>query len=737
MRILPGIGCGLLIVSMLGCGDGGSDGGGGPASGTGSGQPKQAESHLRMIEALADVEAREPDENVYLGDRVYRALIRQMSDESFGVSKFVRVNRRMSLSIEALRLGKEQEAIDFLMEAHALKPSVQIAFLLGMSHMRLAETQNCCLQPVRESCIMPFAPEAVHPDTYGAEQAIKWFTVVLESPGVDANMRLGAVWLINVAYMALGRYPDDVPEAFLIPEKAFESDIPFPRFENVASALGVDSFNLSGGAVVDDFDNDDDLDILTTTWNVGGPMHYFRNNSDGSFTDVTDTTNLEGITGGLNMMPADYDNDGDLDVLIMRGAWLGKQGKHPNSLLQNDGNAVFTDVAFDAGLCEEHFATHMAGWADFDNDGDVDLYVANEFDADQLFRNNGDGTFTDITEEAGVGNEYYPKGVTWGDIDGDHLPDLCVSNYRSENRLYHNNGDGTFTDIAMMAGVDGPKESFPAWFWDMNNDGNLDLFIASYNGNASFVAGYHLGQRTGYELPGLFRGDGQGRFTQMAGPAGLTAPIYPMGANFGDLNGDGFLDFYLGTGDPSYASIVPNQMYVNDGGERFLDVTMAGGFGHLQKGHGIALADLDHDGDVDVFEQMGGAYPGDRFYDALYENPGFEGHHALTVKLVGVKTNRSAIGARIHLVVRDADGASRSIYRHVNSGGSFGANPMRQTIGLGKATGIERMDVLWPTTGETQTFEDVAMDQFIRITEGSDAIERIEVKVFKLGGSGE
>ena len=371
MRILPGIGCGLLIVSMLGCGDGGGDGGaGGPASGTGSGQPKQAASHLRMIEALADVEAREPDENVYLGDRVYRALIRQMSDESFGVSKFVRVNRRMSLSIEALRLGKEQEAIDFLMEAHALKPSVQIAFLLGMSHMRMAETQNCCLQPVRESCIMPFAPEAVHPDTYGAEQAIKWFTVVLESPGVDANMRLGAVWLINVAYMALGRYPDDVPEAFLIPEKAFESDIPFPRFENVASALGVDSFNLSGGAVVDDFDNDDDLDILTTTWNVGGPMHYFRNNSDGSFTDVTDTTNLEGITGGLNMMPADYDNDGDLDVLIMRGAWLGKQGKHPNSLLQNDGNAVFTDVAFDAGLCEEHFATHMAGWADFDGGGE-------------------------------------------------------------------------------------------------------------------------------------------------------------------------------------------------------------------------------------------------------------------------------------------------------------------------------------------------------------------------------
>jgi hypothetical protein len=163
---------------------------------------------------------------------------------------------------------------------------------------------------------------------------------------------------------------------------------------------------------------------------------------------------------------------------------------------------------------------------------------------------------------------------------------------------------------------------------------------------------------------------------------------------------------------------MPNLMYSNRGGKGFADVTTAGGFGHLQKGHAVLFADLDRDGDQDVFEQMGGALAGDRFHNSLYQNPGF-GNRWVKVELTGVRSNRSAIGARIRVQVLE-EGKSRSIYKHVNSGGSFGANPLEQTIGLGKAEGIEFLEVYWPTSDLTQTFRDVPMGRSIQIREGSD-----------------
>jgi hypothetical protein len=174
-------------------------------------------------------------------------------------------------------------------------------------------------------------------------------------------------------------------------------------------------------------------------------------------------------------------------------------------------------------------------------------------------------------------------------------------------------------------------------------------------------------------------------------------------------------------------------MYLNRGGEQFVDITTAGGFGHLQKGHAVVFADLDHDGDQDVFEQMGGAYPGDRFNDALYENPGL-GNHWITLRLIGTTSNRSAMGARICVEITEA-GETRKIYRHVNSGGSFGANPLRQTIGLGSAASIDKLDVFWPTTNTTQSFIQVPMDGHFAITEGRDELVPIEVKQLKLGGA--
>ena len=204
-----------------------------------------------------------------------------------------------------------------------------------------------------------------------------------------------------------------------------------------------------------------------------------------------------------------------------------------------------------------------------------------------------------------------------------------------------------------------------------------------------------------------------------------------MGANFGDLDNDGYLDFYIGTGYDNLEALMPNVMYRNQGGKRFANVTTAGGFGHLQKGHAVCFADLDNDGDQEVFQQMGGALPSDKFGDVLYENPGF-GNHWITVQLVGTRSNRSAIGARIHIVVTE-NGTPRSIFRHVNSGGSFGCNPLRQTIGLGKATKIEKLEVHWPTSDITQSFDGLTMDQAIRITEADDKVVELPLKRIVLG----
>ena len=205
--------------------------------------------------------------------------------------------------------------------------------------------------------------------------------------------------------------------------------------------------------------------------------------------------------------------------------------------------------------------------------------------------------------------------------------------------------------------------------------------------------------------------------------------MQPMGSNFGDLDNDGYLDFYLGTGDPSYASVVPNLMFSNQGGQRFADVSVSGGFAHLQKGHGVVFADLDSDGDLDVFEQMGGAFPGDAFSDALYENPGM-GNNWMAVQLVGQQSNRSAIGARIRVQIEE-NGLTRSIYRHINSGGSFGANPLRQTFGLGKAESAQLLEIFWPRTGKTQVLMNPPPAQVIQIVEGKEGYTKLPLKPSK------
>ena len=406
-----------------------------------------------------------------------------------------------------------------------------------------------------------------------------------------------------------------------------------------------------------------------------------------------------------------------------------------------DGHVRFTDVSYDCGLAGRDFPTQAAAWADYDNDGDLDLYVGNESTsgfacASQLFRNDrlpdGRIRFTDVAAQAGVENLRMAKGVSWGDYDGDRFPDLYVSNLEGANRLYHNQRDGTFKDVAPELGLVGPKSSFPTWFWDYDNDGLLDIYVSCYFGHVFFEASHYMGERPDRStVPALYKGIGGGKLVNHTVPAGLAdRPVLVMGANFGDLDGDGLLDFYLGTGAPSFRTIQPNLVFANSIEGRFSDVSLESGLGHLQKGHGIAMADLDHDGDLDVFEQMGGAYAGDGFHNALFENSqGSKGW--LGVELRGKDSNRFGVGARIEVVPAGED---RSIFRTVSSGASFGANPLRQHIALGESQGIASLSVFWPTTGETQTWDEVPVNRVIRITEGESEFETLGLEPVKLGG---
>ena len=725
-------------------------------------------SHRKMLQVLKELRERVPDRDPVLGDFRARHLRAELEAVEAGRKKagfFPQVTRwrlHFDLGREELQLGNEQRSLEHSDAAFKLLPQVEnllradlpirLRFQLGVSHLRVGETRNCCLRANPDSCILPIREGGIHTEPEGSRQAIRYFTQVLEQSASDSIAYLESRWLLNIAHMTLGSYPEGVPRAYLIPPRAFQSDESFPRFPNIAGDLGLDTFNLAGGACADDFNNDGYPDLVVSTWDPAEQMRFFVNAADGSFVDRTREAGLSGLFGGINLLQADYDNDGHLDLLVLRGGWLGDSDRHPNSLLRNNGDGTFTDVTFLAGLGEVHYPTQTASWADYDNDGDLDLYIGNESTRKgiflpqplgevqddrlpfpcQLFRNNGDGTFSDVARQAGVTNDRWTKAVIWADYDGDRYPDLYVSNFWEPNRLYRNNRDGTFTDVAGRLGVTGPMASFPAWFWDFDNDGNQDLYVSAYMTEVGDLAAAGLDLPFETELPLLYRGDGEGGFEEVSRQLDLDRPSAPMGSNFGDLDNDGYLDFYLGTGTPDYHDLMPNLMYRNQRGKRFADVSIAGGFAHLQKGHGVVFADFDHDGDQDIFEQMGGSYAGDKYADALYENPGF-GNHWIAIQLVGVRSNRSAIGARLRLEVEE-QGRARTIFKTVNSGGTFGANPLRQTIGLGRAPKIRRLEVLWPTTGETQVFRDVPADGFIRIVEGEGRYRRLSLPRFVLGG---
>jgi hypothetical protein len=582
-----------------------------------------------------------------------------------------------------------------------------LMFLQGVAALRRGETENCVKCGCDLSCIFPIQGEAFHQKREGSSRAVRYFTEYLQQYPDD----IGARWLLNVAYMTLGDYPERVPAEYRIPMEPFRSEFDIGRFRDLAPRLGVDRVDQAGGAIMDDFDNDGLLDIVQTSWDPAVSMALFRNRGDGTFEDRSQAAGLTGQLGGLYCVQTDYNNDGWLDIYVCRGGW---QGPQRHSLLRNNKDGTFTDVTREAGLLTP-INGQVAAWADYDNDGWLDVFVGGETIRSRLYHNRGDGTFEEVALKAGVADEgLCCKGASWGDFDGDGLPDLYVSNMDGPNRLYHNNGDGTFTDVATEMGVALPWRSFSCWFFDYDNDGWPDLFVAGYNWKLDDVINSHLGRPHRGEICRLYHNVGGGRFEDVTAAAGLDVATCPMGSNFADFDNDGFLDIYLATGSTSYSMLVPNRMFKNVNGKRFSDVTTSSGTGHLQKGHGVACGDWDRDGNVDLYVELGGATPGDRFHKVLFQNPG-QGNHWLTLKLVGRKTNRAAIGARIK--VTPASEPARSIYRWVTSGSSFGANTLQQTIGLGKAEKIATVEISWPTSQTTQVFHDVAVDQAIEVTE--------------------
>lgn len=647
-------------------------------------------------------------------------------------------------ALYSLRAGNEQDAVNayrLLVNNTGALEIDDVMHNAGIAYMRLGERTNCMLGHNRSSCIFPIKDGGVHTNPTGSLMAIKTYQSILTINPNDLVSR----WLLNIAYMTLGRYPKDVPPQFLIPDlDKDKSGEHIKPFTDMAGDLSLNIFGRAGGVIIDDFNNDGYLDIVTSGWDLDDPMHYFRNNQDGTFTDVSEQSGLKQITGGLTIQQVDYNNDGKMDIFVLRGAWNSEgYGNQPSSLLRNNGDGTFTDVTTSAGLL--YLApTQAAAWADYNNDGWLDVFVGAEDSGPEdkggrhpcaLYINNHDGTFTNVTAKANLHINAFVKGVTTADYNNDGKPDVYLSTMGDRKYLLKNTGskDGVpqFEDVTDKAGVNNPNKSFTTWFFDYNNDGWPDLMLADYSFKDP-LSKYSAAEALGKPIPNagniyMYRNNHDGTFTNVTKEMGLDKVVYSMGANFGDIDNDGYLDMYFGTGNPDFKSLVPNKMFRNVDGKRFADITVASRTGNLQKGHGVAFGDLRNNGLQDIFAEIGGAYKGDSYNSSLYVNPGQNNNNWISLKLEGVKANKSAVGSRITLTFTE-NGVKRMVYKDVNSGGSFGSSPLRQEIGIGQAKVIDDIEIRWAGSGTVQHFRNVAPRQFLHITEGDNKPEPIQLK---------
>jgi hypothetical protein len=429
------------------------------------------------------------------------------------------------------------------------------------------------------------------------------------------------------------------------------------------------------GAAVGDYDNDGDQDLYVTNF---GPNVLYRNNGDNTFTDVSAAAGVDDPGWGSNAAFADYDLDGDLDLYVAnyarydpannRECYTGKvlvycaPGVYPGQsgvLYRNEGSSRFSDVTTLAGLSTE--AGHQLGavFADYDDDGDPDLFVANDRQPNFLFNNQGDGTFAEVGAYAGVaynqdGVAESAMGADWGDYDNDGRQDIAVATFQwRPNTLYHNEGNGFFSYASYAAGIASgsvPYLGMTIAFLDYDNDGYLDLFVAN-----------------------------------------------------------GHLDENVKDYDPATSYAQKNQLFRNQGGGIFREVTdeVGPGFQVERVSHGAVLGDYDNDGDIDIFVS-----DSDTPHCTLLRNDGGNQNHYLTLRTVGRRSNRDGVGARITVVA----GSLRQTKEVRSCYGYLGANDVRLHFGLGSRTQAERVEIRWPSGG-MQVLQQVRADQFLTIVE--------------------
>ena len=527
------------------------------------------------------------------------------------------------------------------------------------------------------------------------------------------------------------------------------------RLVDVAEQAGVTLLNICGGVSKDyivevngngaaffDYDNDGDADLLivngSTLANLkrgGDPMvALFRNDGKGRFADVTAASRLSTRGWGMGTCIADYDNDGFQDVYVTAFG--------PNVLSRNNGDGTFTDVTARAGVGDPRWSTNCA-FADYDRDGDLDLYVANYLsfseqtipkrgatancrymgvdvmcgprdlagEPDALYRNNGDGTFTDAARLAGIADPgHYGFGVVFSDLDDDGWPDIFVANDSVPNLMFRNNRNGTFSEVGLASGLalsgDGkPQAGMGADAADYDGDGRLDVFVTNFS----------------QDYNTLYRNGGDGFFSDVSYQSGVVTaglPYLGWGTGFTDFDNDGLLDIFVANGHV-YPEIdrfgtrtayrQPKQLFLNTGKGMFRDVSAEAGGGLLveKSSRGAAFGDIDNDGDVDVLVINMNDRP------TLLRNDTASGHNWVSLKLEGRAANRDAIGARVRL---EADGPRQ--IAEVRSGGSYlSHNDMRVHFGLGPRTSVPPVVVRWPN-GDTEQFAGLAANHIHIVRQG-------------------
>ena len=603
-----------------------------------------------------------------------------------------------------------------------LEPNNLEAILqLGLAEFRLGEADKAAerfeniIQNYRRHSGAYYYLGVYHLRQRNFEKAVENFKESLHLKPEDPE----TLWNLWTAYNELGGYPEELPEEFKIVRSGEVTSTLHnqkPRSEsqfiNIAADLKMDKVDGGRGSAWGDYDNDGDLDIVAV--GTYQPHALYRNNGDGTFTDIAAEAGIADPRGGWGSLFADYDNDGYPDLYITRGGWSGAA---ENTLYHNNGDGTFTDVTHDAGVADPQ-SSFCAAWADYDNDGYIDLYIADgvigDGAANVLYHNNGDGTFTNTAESAGVANTGNSLGTAWGDYDKDGYIDLHVVNYGQSNVLYHNNGDGTFTDVTETTGMNLPiTDAFVTFFLDVDNDADLDIFISNSGSFQAFIAGQIMGTAPhDGDRQVLYRNNGDGTFTDVTRESGLYHAFGAMGANFEDIDSDGYLDIYLATGAPQMGRLERDALFRNNGDGTFTDATFDLGLGNIGKGHGVTFGDADADGDVDIYVSVGGAFIGDQWHNIFYQNTGVQNNY-LNLKLVGVKSNRDGIGAKVTLRVGDS-----VIYREVSGGCGFGStNSLPLEIGLGTHTKVDVIEIVWPSD-QVDTHRNLSVNQKLILTEG-------------------